>query len=73
MKAGLLAKFSENVHCLKQMDTTNDTVLVESSQYDKFWGVSLAVKDTDLANIQMWKGKNLMGDIFQEIGNELVG
>ncbi len=72
MKSSLLAKFLQNVHCFKALEATNDTILVEVSPYDTFWGAGLSVKDTDLANMQMWKGKYLMGEILQEIRNEVV-
>ncbi len=46
--------------------------LSKASPHDTFWGAGLNVKDTDLANMQVWKGKNLIGEILQEIRNELV-
>ncbi len=64
MKSGLLAKLSQNVHCFKAQEATNDTVLVEASPYDKLWGAGLSVKDTDLANMQMWQGKKSHGRDF---------
>ncbi len=73
MKSGLSAKFSQNLHCFKALEATNDTVLVKTSPYDKFWGAGLSIKDTDLANMQMYKGKHLMGEILQQIRNEHVG
>ena len=73
MKNGLIAKFRQNHHCFKVLEATNNSVLVEASLYDKLWGVGLGVKDPNLANMQLWKGDNLLGKILEEVRKDLIG
>ena len=67
VKPGLVAKFSQNTHCYKALEATNETILVEASQYDSLWGVGLSQKNPDLANMQLWKGDNLLGKLLIEV------
>ncbi len=73
MKDGLTAKFSQNRQCFKVLEASNNTVLVEASPYDKVWGAGLSIKDPNLANMQIWKGDNLLGIILEKMRKDLIG
>ncbi len=67
MKNGLVTKLTQNVHSYKALEAPGDTLLVEASPYNKLWDAGLGINDPDLANAQLWKGDNLMGDILGDI------
>ncbi len=47
---------------------TGDTELIEANPHDKYWGVGLALKDTNqLKDKNQWKGLNKLGNILNDI------
>ncbi len=70
MKQALMEKFSQNKACFKAIEATGST---EASPKDSLWGAGLGMMDKDLENIQLWKGQNWMGELLEEVRNELIG
>ena len=73
MKIGLEAKFRDT----KLLVGTGDSVLMEASPFDKFWGVGLSMYNHRIWTKNNWIGtaKNTMGlllsDLRREIRHEL--
>lgn len=59
--SGCYAKFSQNEKLKRLLLSTEDTILVEASRYDKIWGVGLSENDSRILNPSQWKGLNLLG------------
>ncbi len=72
MKAGLRCKFSQNPKCFKALELTGEHTLVEASPHDFLWGAGLLLNDANLANATLWKGKNWMGNVLEDIRTELI-
>lgn len=80
---GAYLKFSQNEELKKYLISTNKAILVESSPYDKKWGIGMTAKDAK--NIpSFWFtsaeqkpkedkriGNNLLGKILMEVRNEI--
>ena len=64
---GNMLKFQADKSLRERLLTTGDTILVETSPYDKIWGVG----STSKANIKYWKGSNLLGQILMYVRKEL--
>ena len=59
---GNLLKFGSNQNLLKMLTNTGDAYLVETSPYDRIWGVG-----TSSANPDDWNGQNLLGKALMEV------
>ena len=57
----LLAKFSQVEECKKELLSTGNKIIVESSPYDKIWGIGLATNDDRVLDEKNWNGQNLLG------------
>ena len=58
---GNMAKFSQN-HKLKNfLRSTGNSVLVESSPYDRVWGIGMLAEDKRALNPFNWDGENKLG------------
>lgn len=68
---GNLLKFSQNEDIKKKLIGTGECVMVETSPYDKIWGIGIGPNDTRVVNPDQWKGENLLGFILMEVRNEL--
>lgn len=60
-------KFSQNNDLLDILMSTNNSILVEASPYDKIWGVGLSVENPDILDENKWKGKNLLGKCLMKV------
>lgn len=58
---GCVAKFSQNEMLREFLLSTIGKILVEASQYDRIWGIGLAVTDPKATIPVCWKGQNLLG------------
>lgn len=65
----LIEKFSQNSELLKLLLNTNDSILVETSQKDKIWGIE--VDHVDFLNPDKWPGENLLGKALMEVRDKL--
>ncbi len=64
---GNLAKFTQNVHLQEELLKTGDTIMVEASPMDCFWGIGMSIDDPDATNMQQWHGTNYMGAVLMSI------
>ncbi len=74
---GNFAKFSQNPKLKKRLlSYGNKRIFVESSPYDKIWGIGLQVKDEKGLGIasddKNWKGLNLLGIAITQVRDELA-
>lgn len=71
MKKILFLKFSQNEKLKEILLATKDKKLVESSPYDRIWGVGIHFTDELIYDESNWKGKNLLGKALMEVRDEL--
>jgi hypothetical protein len=71
VRKGNLAKFSQNHELKKLLIETGDRSFVEASPLDKIWGIGLAANDPAAYDRAKWKGLNLLGNILNEVRQEL--
>lgn len=64
-------KFTQHADLKKLLLSTQNTILVEASPYDKVWGVGLSECDDNILNPSNWKGQNLLGYILTNIRNKI--
>ena len=64
---GNLAKFSQNLELQDFILSTESKILVESSPYDKIWGIGLDEKASDAISPERWKGQNLLGFALMKV------
>lgn len=57
VKAGNLAKFSQNEPLWDYMKTTKNRILVEASPRDRIWGIGMGKSNPDVENPMKWRGK----------------
>ena len=63
---GNIAKFSQNLHLKEFLLNTNKHILVESSPYDKIWGIGKSADCENIENPHTWNGENLLGFALME-------
>ncbi len=71
MHQGNLAKYSQNPSLKKKLLNTKETILAESSGYDKIWGTGCFPNHKDAKVMTKWPGKNLLGNILMLVRKEL--
>ena len=77
MHEALWYKFSQNKKLADFLLSTGDAVLVETSPFDKIWGVGIGKRTkhgtpyVDWKNIDNWKGLNLLGFTLMRVRDEL--
>lgn len=64
---GNKAKFGQNPHLKEFLLATGDAILVEASPYDKIWGIGMDEATASAANVEDWKGENLLGCALMEV------
>lgn len=77
MMEALLLKFGGNTDLARKLEDTGDSVLVETSPVDEYWGVGLP--KTDLMgqpdyrwkNMMEWNGDNRLGFLLMTLRKEL--
>ncbi|MNJ44257.1 hypothetical protein D3C77_393010 [compost metagenome] len=72
VKAGNLAKFSQNESLWNFMKTTKNRILVEASPRDRIWGIGMGKSNPDAENPMKWRGKNLLGFALSEVRDVLL-
>jgi ribA/ribD-fused uncharacterized protein len=58
---GNYAKFAQNPDIKKYLFATCNTTIVESSKFDKIWGIGIGIDDPARFDIRNWDGENLLG------------
>lgn len=65
-------KFTQNKDILKMLLNTKGKTLVESSPYDKIYGIGLEKTNPKALNKSTWKGLNLLGYILTQLRDDLI-
>lgn len=71
IQPGIAQKFAQNEKLKDVLLKTGDTILVECSASDHFWGIGLSMKDKQRADVNSWQGANHMGKILTEVRSSL--
>lgn len=73
VRTGNRAKFTQNPPLRAALLATAGTTLVESSPYDRIWGIGLSADHPAATDPAKWRGLNLLGKILTELRDELAG
>ena len=73
VKQGNFLKFSQNEKFKEFLLSTDDTILVEASPYDKIWGIGMLETNAKAKDPSKWNGENLLGFALMEVRDELRG
>ena len=68
---GNTAKFEQNKPMREFLLTTVGKVIVESSPYDRIWGIGLRKNDQRAEDPQKWLGQNLLGFALMDVRETL--
>lgn len=68
---GNLLKFSQNKQLQDYLISTNDSIIVEASPYDRIWGIGLDEKSASANDPFKWNGKNLLGFALMKVRDKL--
>lgn len=68
---GNLLKFSQNQALRDYLISTNDSILVEASPYDRIWGIGLDENSPHANDPFKWRGQNLLGFALMEVRDTL--
>lgn len=68
---GNLAKFSQNSILKDAIKDTIGTCLVESSPYDRVWGIGIGTHDPERLDPNKWKGTNYLGEVLNFVRLEI--
>ena len=64
-----MGKFEQNEALKEFLVNTGDRILVEASLRDKIWGIGPEQNHTDAADLNKWRGLNLLGFALMEVRN----
>lgn len=67
MVEGLLCKFSQNEEAKKELLSTGNKIIAESSPIDPIWGIGLSTDNPDAWDTSKWKGRNLLGIVLMKV------
>lgn len=67
MVDGLYLKFTQNANLKQILLDTGDSILIETSPFDKAWGIGLDKKSNAWLDINKWRGQNLLGFALMEV------
>ena len=70
MKMAVLQKFSQNLAIRDQLLQLSGTIL-EANQHDSRWGISIGIRNDDWKDNNKCTGSNWLGQIIQEVREEL--
>lgn len=70
MKAGMMAKFTQNIRAKNFLLGTENSVLAEAGP-NKTYGTGLKLSDPKNGTINDWNGTNVAGEILTSVRNEL--
>uniref|UniRef100_A0A915DU82 RRM domain-containing protein n=1 Tax=Ditylenchus dipsaci TaxID=166011 RepID=A0A915DU82_9BILA len=72
MVIAALRKFEQNPDLLQHLLDTRDSILVEASEKDHFWGIGLGMKSPYLRDTSRWNGLNVLGKILMLVRTRLL-
>lgn len=73
VKAGSIAKFTQNPELCVELINTYPTTLVEASPYDRIWGIGLSEYHPDAKIRSKWQGKNWLGEVLTQTRDAIMG
>lgn len=65
------AKWSSNIKLKQLLLSTGDKTIVESSPFDKIWGIGLHWSDDRVLDEKKWEGMNLLGKCLMQVREKL--
>lgn len=68
---GNLAKFSQNTRLKEMLLKTETKELVETSPYDRIWGIGLKFDDPKCLDKSQWRGSNWLGEVLTKVRDTL--
>ena len=71
VKRGSMHKFQQNRTLKQRLLNTYPKQLVETSPYDRTWGIGLSIEDLKIHDPSRWRGSNILGQILAEVREEL--
>ena len=71
MEAVVYQKFSGNAEAREKLLNTGDAILVEACTWSNFWGSGLDLLDDAHADLDAWKGANVLGQILMKVRERL--
>ena len=71
MYNGCLSKFQQNPKLRDFLLKTGTRTLVEASSRDLYWGAGLSLRNPNLKNPSLWRGKNNLGEVLMEVRQAL--
>lgn len=71
VKAGSLAKYSQNPDLKEALLKTGEALLAEASPLDRIWGIGLGAEAAASVPVSEWPGENLLGRALMEVRAEL--
>lgn len=71
VKAGNIAKFTQNPELKEILLATKGTTLVEASPYDTIWGIGLPESDPRARDRNSWQGTNWLGEVLTEVREQI--
>lgn len=72
VRAGNLAKFSQDPRLKDFLCQSGGRVLAEASPLDRIWGIGLAADDPGAEDAALWRGENLLGFTLMEVRDLLA-
>ncbi len=69
---GLMLKFTSSDEARDKLVATFPKTLVESSPYDKVWGIGLSERSSLLHDRTKWKGQNLLGKCLMIVRSRIM-
>ena len=71
LETGLMAKFSQVVHCRDFLLSTGGKTLSEANPSDSFFGIGMGLRHPDVWDVDLW-GKNLLGKKLMDVRSSLT-
>ena len=69
---GNYAKFTQNLDLQQYLLETAGTLLVETSPYDKIWGIGLNEVEAAITPQDQWKGTNWLGEVLTQVRDDIL-
>ena len=69
----LIEKFTQNDLMCEYLLSTGEEILVETSPYDKVWGIGMGQENRAWVDQKLWKGQNLLGFALMDTRRALQG
>lgn len=60
-------KFTQNENLGRDLLSTDNSIIVEASPYDKIWGIGMSSTDDAAKSALTWKGENYLGFILMTV------